>query len=330
MCQVRRRQFLFAAVTWPALAWTGVVLAQTKSPILIGWLHVESRGVAGNFLTVFKEEMAALGWKEGSNYILEERWADGRADRLQPLADELAVRKPALIVAAPTNATAAAANAAPKTPIVQANGGPPGPQLAVSLARPGGMVTGVTNLTIEIHEKFLELLLAAAPKLQRVGFLVDLNLPRHAAFVKDARRSAEQHRVEARFAEVARPGEIEPAMTRLATDGVEGLVALPDGGVFTTNRRRIVTFALAQRWPLIAGPSAWIEDGALLSYGADRRALHRRAAHYVDRILKGAMPGGLPIEQPTKFELVINMKTARALGLTIPQSILLRADRVIE
>ena len=331
MCQVRRRQFLFAAVTWPALAWTGVVLAQMKSPILIGWLHAESRGAGGNFLADFKEGMAALGWKEGSNYILEERWADGRADRLQPLAEELAARKPALIVAAPTNATAAAAKAAPKTPIVQANGGSPvDRELAASLARPGGMVTGVTNLTIEIHEKFLELLLAAAPKLQRVGFLVDLNLPRHAAFMKDARRSAEQHRVEARFAEVARPGEIEPAMTRLAMDGVEGLVALPDGGVFTTNRRRIVTFALAQRWPLIAGPSAWIEDGALLSYGADRRALHRRAAHYVDRILKGAMPGGLPIEQPTKFELVINMKTAKALGIKIPQTVLLRADRVIE
>ena len=330
MCQVRRRQFLIAAFAWPALAWTGVVLAQTKSPILIGWLHVESRGVGGKFLTGFKEEMAALGWKEGSNYILEERWADGRADRLQPLADELAVRKPALIVAAPTNATAAAANAAPKTPIVQANGGPPGPQLAVSLARPGGMVTGVTNLTTEIHEKFLELLLAAAPKLRRVGFLVDLNVLRHAAFMKDARRAAEQHRVEARFAEVAKPEEIEPAMTRLATDGVEGLVALPDGGVFTTNRRRIVTFALAQRWPLIAGPSAWIEDGALLSYGADRRALHRRAAHYVDKILKGAKPGDLPIEQPTNFELVINLKTAKNLGLKLPPLILLRADRVIE
>ena len=334
MSIVGRRKCLVMAsalLAWPALAWTGVVLAQTKQPILIGWLHAESRSAGGHFLAVFREGMSALGWKEGSNYVLEERWADGRADRVQPLAEELAARKPALIVAAPTGATAAAAKAAPTTPIVQANGGSPmALRLAASLARPGGMVTGVTNITDEIQEKFLELLLAAAPKLQRIGFLVDLNTPRHATFVKDARRAVEQFRVEAHFAEVTRPEELEPALARLATAGVEGLVALPDAGMFTTNRRRIVTFALAQRWPLIAGPMAWAEDGALLSYGADRVALHRRAAHYVDQILKGAKPADLPMEQPTIFELVINLKTAKALELKIPQSILLRANRAIE
>ena len=129
---------------------------------------------------------------------------------------------------------------------------------------------------------------------------------------------------------MAKAEDLDPAIARLAKEGVEGLVMMPSPGLFGAERRRIVKLALAQRWPVIAGPSSYAEDGALLSYSADRLANFRRAAYYVDRILEGAKPGELPIEQPTKFELVINMKTARALGLTIPQSILLRADRVIE
>jgi putative ABC transport system substrate-binding protein len=145
----------------------------------------------------------------------------------------------------------------------------------------------------------------------------------------NARRSVAQHSVEARFAEAAIPDEIEPALARLAKEGVQALIVMPSP-TFSTEPQRVVKFAQAHRWPLIVARREFAEAGALLSYGTDRLALTRRAAYYVDRILKGAKPGDLPIEQPTKFELVINMKTAKALGLEIPRELAVRADRVIE
>ena len=326
-----RRALILAAAAWPALAWTDAAFGQSKKPpVLIGWLHPGSRIMSRRSLTAFKEGMEALGWKEGSNYALEERWADGRVDRLPALAEELAARKPALIVALLT-AVMVAAKAAPNVPVVQAQGASPvNTGLAASLARPGGMVTGVTNMATEVSEKYLELLLAAAPKVKHIGFLADPASAGYAAHMKNARRAIEHYGVEARFAEVAKAEEIEPALARLAKEGVQGLVILPSAGLFVAERRRIVKLALAQRWPIIAGPSGFVEEGALLSYSADASALFRRSAYYVDRILKGAKPGDLPIEQPMKFELVLNMKTAKALGIKIPNSILVQATRVIE
>lgn len=326
---MNRRRLLRAAAVWPALAWMGTLFAQSKQPILIGWLEGGSRGSNAHYLAALKSGLAALGWKEGSQVVFEERWADGRIDRLPALAAELAVKKPAIIVAAPSAAVLAAARAAPNTPIVQASGASPlATGLAASLARPGGMVTGVANIAVDVSEKYLELLVAAVPKLQRVGFLADPNLTNRAQVMEAARRAAAQHSVEARFAEAARPEEIEPAFSRLAKDGVQGLVVLP--GWFLPERRRIVKLALAQRWPLIAGPQDYAEEGALLTYSVDRVALVRRSAYYVDKILRGAKPGELPIEQPMRIELIVNRRTAKALGLTIPQELLLRADRVIE
>lgn len=324
-----RRAFLVAATAWPALAWAGAALAQSKQPILIGWLNSGSRDTHGNLLAAFKEGLAALGWKEGPNVVFEERWADGRTDRLPVLAGELAAKGPALIVAFPVHVAAAATKAAPKTPIVLLGGDPVAAGLVASLARPGGLVTGVANLATALSEKYLELLLAAAPKLRRFGFLIDSTPANHALFMANARRSVAQYSVEARYAEVARPEEIEPALSRLAKEGVQALVVMP-GQALEVELRRIVKFALAQRWPVIAAQRQFAEEGALLSYGVDQSANYRRAAYYVDRILKGAKPGDLPIEQPTKFELVVNMKTAKALGLTIPQPFLMRVDKVIE
>jgi putative ABC transport system substrate-binding protein len=324
-----RRAVLLAAAAWLALAWTGAVRAQSKQPILIGWLNTASRESSGHYLTAFKEGFAALGWKDGSDFRLEERWADGRVERLQSLADELAAKEPALIVAAPVPAVAAAAKAAPKTPIVLANGNPLATGLVISLARPGGMITGLSNVNTETDEKLLELLLAAAPELRRIGFLADPTLPSYDVAVRGARRSMEHHRVDARFAEAARPEDIEPAISRLAQEGAQALILLSSSW-FVTERQRLVSLARLHSWPLIANQREFAEEGALLSYGVDRTALYRRAAYYVDRILKGTKPGDLPIEQPTKFELVINMKTAKARGLTVPQSLLLRADEVIQ
>jgi ABC-type uncharacterized transport system substrate-binding protein len=305
------------------------VLAQSKQPLLIGWLHAGSRESNGHFNAAFKEGLTALGWKEGSNVVFEERWADGRTDRLPALAGELAAKGPAVIVAGPVSAAAAATKAAPKAPIVLLLGDPVAAGLAASFARPGGMVTGVSNLVTDISEKYLELLLAVAPKLQRIGFLVDTTAVNHALFLEAARRSVAQYSVEARYAEVARPEGIEPALSRLAKERVQALVVMP-GQAVVIGRRRIVKLAVAQRWPVIAAVREIAEAGALLSYGADALANYRRAAYYVDRILKGAKPGDLPIEQPTQFELVINLKTAKTLGITVPHSLLLRANQVIQ
>ena len=205
-CRSTRRAFLLAAAAWPALAWTGAVLAQSKQPILIGWLNTDSRELSGHDLSAFKEGLAALGWKEGAQYVIEERWANGRRDQLQPLAQELAARKPAIIVAAVSTSVTAAAKAAPKTPIVMATGGDlVALGLVKGLARPGGLITGLTNVGADVAQKYLELLLAVAPKVKRVGVLVDPNNNINASLMEAVRRSAAQYSVEARFAEVASP-----------------------------------------------------------------------------------------------------------------------------
>lgn len=326
-----RRKLVVGLAVGP-LAWAGAVFSQSKAPpVVIGWLSQGSRATSSATLAAFNEGMAALGWKAGSNYVLEERWADGPADRLPGLAEELAAKKPAIIVTS-SLATAAAAKAAPQIPIVQAAGNSPVELgLAASLARPGGMVTGVTGLALELSTKYLELLLAAAPKLKRVGFLINPNSVYYATLIKTARRAAEHHRVETRFAELSKAQEIEPAIARFAKEGVEGLVVLPgSSALLFAERTRIVKFALAQRWPLIAPGGGWVSSGALLSYSVDILLNYRRTAYFVDRILKGAKPGDIPIEQPMTFELVVNLKTAKTLGLTLPPEIMVQVTKVIE
>jgi putative ABC transport system substrate-binding protein len=311
-----------------ALAWTRVVFAQAKPPILIGWLSVASSESQRHLLAAFKEGLAALGWKDGSQIVVEERWANDRNDRLGALAGELVAKRPALIVTAALRAVSAAAKAAPKTPIVCASAGDlVAAKLAASLARPGGMVTGLTNFRSDVAEKYLELLLAAAPKLKRIGFLADSNAANYPLVMSAVRRSVKRHAIEARFADVANANELEPALQSLLKAGVNALVVL---NAFWLHRRRILDFALMQRWPVMGPEPEFTEDGALLSYSVDTSANYRRAAYYVDRILKGARPGDLPIEQPTKLELVVNLKTARALGISIPQSVMLQANKVIE
>ncbi len=323
-----RRKLLIVLGTAPITP-RALYAQSKKAPVVIGWLQGGVGGVAG--LNAFKEGLAELGWKEGQQFVVEARYSEGRRERLQPLAEELAARKPAVIVTALESATAAVAKVAPNIPVVQALGGSPvRAGLAASLARPGGMVTGVTNLPAELSEKFLELLLDAVPKLKRIGFLVDAKSGSYAAFMKNARRAIEYYRVEARFAEVSGAEELDGALALLAKEGVQGLVISPSGGLLTAERERIVKFALAQRWPVVGGPRVFSEAGALLSYNANTSVNYRRAAYYVDRILKGTKPGDLPIEQPMRFELVLNMKTAKLLGLTMPPEIMVRAEHVIQ
>jgi len=329
---MNNRRKLFIVLGGCALVAPRMMFAQPKqAPVIIGWLNADSRESSAHYLNAFKEGLSAFGWKEGSQLVIEERWADARYGRLQSLTEELARKKAALIVAAPLVSVHAAAKAAPTIPIVMATGGGDlvAAGLVKSLARPGGMITGLTNFNVSITEKYLELLLAAAPKVKRVGFLVDPRAGGYTFQMEAVQRSVSHYKVESRFAEAATPEEIEPALARLAKEDAQALVVTLSP-MLRVERRRIIKLALAQRWPVVAGASEFAEAGALLSYNAEAIANYRRAAYYVDRILKGTKPGDLPIEQSTKFELVINGNTAKTLGLIIPQSLLISADKVIE
>ena len=325
-----RRRWLAAGAAWPALIWTGTLRAQTNAPLVIGWLTPIGRG-DGWVSRAFNEAMATLGWKEGKQYVLEERHAEGRLDRLPALAQEIAAKKPAVIVVITSTVAKIAAAATPTTPIVVAIGDPLAGGLVTNLARPGGMFTGLSNVSADMNLKCLELLVECVPKLKRVGFVVDssMSMSTLAAVTGSARRAAEQLRVEAVFAELARPEDIEPAMAGLVKAKVEALVLLASVWVVRFHAQ-IIGLALAQRWPVVGTPSGIPQQGGLFNYGPDSTALIRRSATYVHRILKGAKPGDLPIEQPATFELVLNLKTARQLGITIPSSLRVRATEVIE
>ena len=324
-----RRRWLAAGAAWPALAWTGALRAQAKPPVIIGWLEAANRERSSGFPKAFHQGMAALGWKLGAQYVLEERYADGRVERLPALAQEIAAAKPAVIVASSSTPTRAAAAAAPTTPIVLFNGDPLANGLVTNLARPGGMITGTSNQTSETQYKVIELLIEAMPKLRRVGFLVSSASANRGANVIGIRQAAERFRVEPVIAEAAKPEDIEPAFAKLAKAKVQALVIMPSTW-FSGHLSTIMPLALAQRWPAASVMEAVPPRGGLFSFGSNGAALARRAAYYVDRILKGAKPGDLPIEQPTTFDLVLNLKTAKALGIVLPQSMLIRATEVIE
>jgi putative ABC transport system substrate-binding protein len=327
---VNNRRKLVIGLGASALSAPFGVFAQARAPFVVGWLNAGPRQTNVHYLVAFKEGMAALGWKEGVNYIIEERWADSSQEKLQPLALELAAKNPAIVLAGTVGATTVASKSMPHTPIVQGDGGSPiTAGLAVSLARPGGLVTGVTNIAVDFGVKFLELLLEVIPSAKRIGFLADAGSPTTLTLVEASKKLLEQRRVRGFFVSVTKPMELETAMLQLAKEHIQGLVLLP-ASFFVAERERIVKIAMGNRWAISSGPHEFAEVGALLSYGSDRVTLYRRSAYFVDRILKGAKPADLPIEQPTKFDLVVNMKTANALGIKIPNSVLVQATKVIE
>lgn len=327
-----RRRLLVVLGATSLAPW--VVFAQAKkAPAVIGWLNFGSRESFSHQLAAFKEGLAALGHREGQQFVIEERWADHRRERLQSLAEEIAAKRPAVIVAVFSFAVSAAAKAAPTTPIVLVGGGNPiRLGFAKTLARPGGMITGVINVVEELREKYLELLVDAVPKLRRVGVILDSSRASGvlAGSMEAVRRSAVKRSIELRFEGVSSSEEIEPAVSRLVNWGAQGLVVFY-GALVTAEAARIAKLALDHRLPL-AGPATLtdVESGALLGYGAEVSAMLRRAAYYVDRILKGTKPADLPIERPMTFELVVNLKTAKALGLTMTPEIMVRATRVIQ
>ena len=279
---------------------------------------------------VFRQGLRERGYVEGQNIVIEFRAADGRNDRLPGLAAELVGLKVETIVTQGTPAAVAAKQATSTIPIVMAIATDPvGAGLIASLGRPGGNVTGLANLDAELSGKRLEILKTAVPALARVAVLRNPANPAHREALRGAEAAAHTLGVRVQVVDVRDPGEFGTAFSAMKRERADGLVLFADS-MFGTHRARIFDLAAQSRLPAIFWESRFAAAGALMSYGTSYPDLFRSAAVYVDKILKGAKPADLPVEQPTKFELVINLKTSKALGLTIPQSILMRADEIID
>ena len=271
------------------------------------------------------------GYVEGQNIAIDYRWAQGRFERLPALAAELAGLKPAVIVAFVTQSSVAARKATSTIPIVMvAVADPIGAGLVPSLARPGGNVTGNSSVSVEVTGKSLELLKEVAPERRRVAVLWN---PANAVFqnqmVKEAEAASRRLGLQVQIIAARDASEIDKAFQLMTRERAEALAVLSDP-IFIAARTQIVALAVKGRLPSVSGNRQHADAGGLMSYGPNFYELYRGAAGYVDKILKGAKPADLPVEQPTKFELTINLKTAKALGLTIPPSLLQRADQVIE
>ena len=274
------------------------------------------------------------GYTEGQDIVVEYRYAEGKRIRYPELAAELVRLKVDVIVVAGADPLIQAAKNATKTiPIVMTGGGadPVEAGLVESLARPGGNITGLTNLTRELGGKRLELLKEAVPKLARVAVLYDPTAPSSGRELKEVLPDAAGALgLTLQPWEVRTAGDFEKVFAAVNKQRPDGLYVAGGGPVLVTNQKRLVGFALKSRLPSVYMSREFVDAGGLMYYGADQAEMYRRVGYYVDRILKGAKPGDLPVEQPTKFELVINLKTAKQIGLTIPQKVLGRADRVIK
>jgi putative ABC transport system substrate-binding protein len=274
--------------------------------------------------------MRELGYIEGGNLVVDWRFADGKIERLPDLAKELVELKASVIVTAGSPATHAAQKATTTIPIVMGNGSDPVLEGFVnSLAHPGGNITGLTNIARDIGPKHLEMLLNMAPKLSRVAVLQNPANVSHAALLKNIQAAAQKTGATIQPVEARNPQEITNAFATMSKEKSRAVILLTDG-LFTIQRSQISSLALKYRLLSISVFENYAEAGGLMSYGTSITEQSRRAAAYVDKILKGAKPADLPVEQPTKFELIINGKTAKTLGLRIPQSLLISADKVIE
>jgi putative ABC transport system substrate-binding protein len=300
------------------------------TPVKIGVLSSQSRETSLANWTAFRQGLRELGWNEGRNIIVDMRLADGKLDRLPRLARELLSLNVSLIVAQNTPAARAAIDATTTVPIVMVEvGDPVATGFVTNLARPGGNVTGLTNMATDLTQKRLQILKEAMPSATRIAVIMDPGDPVVAPQWRDAQSGAERLGVHLQRLEVRNADDLRRAFQMAVAGKAEAVLRLADPLAIVL-RSETADLAIKHRLPLMARARGEVEVGGLLSYYADALDYHRRAASYVDRILKGAKPGDLPIEQPTKFELVINMKTAKSLGLTIPQPLLLRADQVIE
>ena len=301
----------------------------TKIP-RIGYLGVNSLNVNPDRREAFRQGVRELGYVEGKNIVIEWRSAEGKQDRLPALAAELVSLKVDIIITGGPPSTRAAKQATVTIPIVTAQyPDPVGDGLVVSLARPGGNITGLATLAPEISGKLLELLKEIVPRLSRVAVLGTSTQPGNTQSLRETELAARAFGVKVQFLDILSPKDIESAFRAAGKGHADGVLVL-QSPVINSQRAQVANLAVKSRLPGIFTQSEYVKAGGLVYYGANTVALFRRAPTFVDKILKGRKPADLPIEQPTKFELVINLKTGKQIGVTIPQRVLERADRVIK
>jgi putative ABC transport system substrate-binding protein len=328
---IERRKFLATlggATAWPLAARAQQPERMRRIGVLMGTTERDADQQA--LVSALVRTLADLGWREGSNIQIEYRWASGDAQRLQAHAAELSQSAPDVIFAQGTPATTALRRGTGTTPIVFVHVTDPiSAGLVPSLARPGGNVTGFTNYELTMGVKWLELLKEVSPGMARVAVLHNPDNRPQSAQVREIEAEASKFAVQVSAAPVRRRADIEPAIDEFARGASGGLVIINDF-ILTPHHELIAMLAARHRLPSIANLSVNAASGALMSYAVNSSDLFRRAATYIDRILKGAKPADLPVQAPTKYELVINLKTAKALGLEVPPTLLARADEVIE
>jgi putative ABC transport system substrate-binding protein len=332
MFDLRRREFITllggAAAAWPLAA-----RAQTTGKVYrIGMLLPNTPAIVARNprIQAFLQGLRELNWIEGHNVAIEWRFAEGQFQRLATLAAELATIKVDVIVTAAAPAAEAAKEATSTIPVVIIDPGDPvGTGLVLSLARPGGNITGVTSIAPDLAAKRLALLKETVPAITSVAVLFNAAVPPAEIAMMELQVAAQALSLRIQSMAVQGPIGLEKAFATITDERDNGLVVFPDPLTFS-NQEAITNFALANKIPALFGAREFVAIGGLISYGPSYAGMFRRGAYYVDRILKGANPADLPVEQPTKFELVINLKTAKALGLEVPPTLIARADEVIE
>jgi len=302
---------------------------QPKKVPRIGMLFAATPSANSERIAAFRQGLRERGYVEGKDILIEERFAEGNFDRLPALAADLVHLKVDVIVSATTPGTRSLKEATNAIPIVMTSDTDPvGNKFVASLARPGGNITGLCVLAPELSGKRLELLKEIVPKLSRVAVLGTLNAST-AQVLKEMEPAAAVLKVQIQYLDVQGPKDIETAFREATNGHANGLFPLSNA-ILNSHRKQLVNLAISSRLPAIHVAPEYVEDGGLMYYGANTPDLFRRAAAYVDKILKGAKAADIPVEQPTKFEFVINLKTAKLIGLTIPPSVLAQADRVIQ
>jgi putative tryptophan/tyrosine transport system substrate-binding protein len=323
-----RRHLLIAGAAGLASAQSW---AQTVArPARIGWpASVPIRSWA--LYPAFTDSMRQLGWVEGRDYVMDDATYEGRAERIPGAVAELMARKPDLLVGSGTPPMRALMAAASTIPIVMyAVGDPVGQGFVQSLARTGGNVTGLSALDHGMLAKQFELLLQAVPRARRIGVTYHPDIPLHVMGLREVEAASARFNVQVRPVALRSPAEVDAAIDTLRREQVDAVHFFVQTWINTGGAERLARIALQQRWPSALGDVTHVRAGILLAYGWQQEHLVRRLPHYIDRILKGTPPGELPVEQPTRFYTTINLKTARALGLTLPQSLLLQATEVVE
>jgi len=324
---IRRRKFL--ATLGGAAAWPLAARAQQPVMPVVGFIVAGTPLSHGQWVAAFVQRLRELGWIEGRTIAIEYRWGEGRNERFAEIAAEFVRRKVDVIVTSATAAVVVAKQATSVIPIVFAAAGDPvGTGLVASLARPGGNITGLSIQQTDVAAKRLELLREVVPGLGRLAILANVGSPSAVLDMREVQATARTLGLEVLTLEIRRGEDIAPAFEALKGRADAFYVCIDP--LVGTHRIRINTLALATRLPTMHGSREFVEAGGLMSYGPNVADLFRRAAGYVDKILRGAKPSDLPVEQPTKFDLAINLTTARALGLEVPATVLARADEVIE